>query len=355
MTIVTGRSSLAEGGYLEGIKRDLEGLSLRIISGISPMPSLTQIGDLVRNEAANVLPEVIVGIGGGSVLDAAKCLSTLLLQDSSVRQILLGGAPMKPQTIPFIAVPTTAGTGSEVTSWSTVWDFEDHKKYSLTGKWMYPKYALLDPEFTATLPPRITAVTGLDALTHAIEAAYSIHSTEDSDEHAFEALSLIPAELVRAVLDSSDKGAREKLLRSSLNAGLAIAQTMTAAAHSASYPLSIHYGIPHGQAVGLLVPEFLVYNTGVRESDCLDPRGVSFVEKRCRLIAHTLGCQSYNEARDGLRRLIAEIGLETTLHGLGVRDLGLMAREGVHPGRAFNNPRKVTEESVRSILERIYD
>jgi alcohol dehydrogenase class IV len=229
----------------------------------------------------------------------------------------------------------------------------NHKKRSLKADCMYPKYAILDPELTLSLPPRITAISGLDAMAHAIEAAYSNRSTATSDAHALPSLQTIVEQLENAVFDGTNRRARERLLHSSLEAGLAIAETSTAAAHSVSYPLTIHYGVPHGHAVGLLAPEFLVYNSKVSDSDCRDPRGAAYVVERCKLIAATVGCKDVFEARDRLRLLIAKFGLETHLRDLGVTDIGLVAKEGLDPDRVTNQPRTVTEQSVRSILEEI--
>ncbi len=355
ITLVTGRSSLRANGHLDEIEGSLDGLNLHTLSGVPPMPTMQFLENLIETEAALPLPDAIVGIGGGSVLDTMKCLSTVLPQSAPLKHILIDNAPMKAPSIPSVAIPTTAGTGSEVTNTATIWNLAAGEKHSLHGEGMYPRYALLDPELTASLPPRITGITGLDALAHAVEAAYSIRSTEESDRHAFWALRTIPPELEKAVTYGSDRSAREKLLRGSLEAGLAIAITSTAAAHSASYPLSIYYGIPHGHAVGLLVPEFLEYNAGVREVDCQDPRGVTFVKSKGRTIASAWACENELEAREHLRELVSRIGLETALRNLGVTDLELMAKKGLHPDRVTNQPRRVTEETLLSILEHIYN
>jgi alcohol dehydrogenase class IV len=355
VTLLTGTSSLRQSGHLHEIEDILEKLDVHTLSGIPAMPTLPFLENLIESESHLPLPDAIVGVGGGSVLDSMKCLSTMLLQRTSLNHILTDTGPPIALSIPCIAIPTTAGTGSEVTNSCTIWDLEAHEKYSLHGDWMYPRYAILDPELTLSLPPRVTATTGLDALAHGIEAAYSIRSTKDSDEHAFRALDTIIADLEKAVSDGSNRFAREKLLRGSLESGLAISRTSTAAAHSASYPLSIYYRIPHGHAVGLLVPEFLVYNSGVREFDCQDPRGVPFVKGRGRAIASALGFQSEVDVREHLRQLMARIGLETKLRDLGVTDLDLIAKGGLNPTRVVNQPRQVTEQSLRSILERVYD
>jgi len=353
-TILVGKSSLAMSGQLRSIELDLQGLVVHVVSGVGPMPTLESIEQLVRQEKAHPLPHVVIGIGGGSVLDSAKCLAILLVQRNSLRDILAKRDLILPKAVPCVAVPTTAGTGSEVTSQATIWDLNGKKKYSLKNECMYPEYAILDPALTLSLPPRITAITGLDALTHALEAAYSIHSTPETDIHALQAINAIMTELENVVVDGSNRRAREVLLQGSLHAGLAIARTSTAAAHAVSYPLTIHYGIPHGYAVGLLVPEFLMYNSGVNETDCQDPRGVAFVLDRCKLIATELRCSDIVEARNKLRQLIAKIGLKTSLRELGVTDLELISRESTDPDRVSNQPRLVTEQNVRSLLREIY-
>src|SRR3989338_2597786 len=164
----------------------------------------------------------------------------------------------------YVAIPTTAGTGSEVTMWATVWDHDKKRKLSLSRKAMYPDYAIVDPELTSDLPPRLIAETGMDALSQAVEAFWAIASNPTSDDYAREAIPLIMDNIVKryqAVSSVEDNlEARTALSLGSLTAGRAFSNTRTTGVHSVSYPLTLRFNVSHGRSVGMLLPAFIDYN-----------------------------------------------------------------------------------------------
>ncbi len=270
-------------------------------------------------------PDLIVAIGGGTILDTAKA------------------AAFSAKKISLIAIPTTAGTGSEVTPFAVIWDTRNKKKRTLASPSVFPKLALVDPELTDTLPPKITAYTGMDALTQAVEAYWSKKHNPISSIFALKAIKLIMVNLEGAV-NNPDKNSREMMSRGSLLAGLAFSNTATTICHAVSYPMTAHFEVPHGQAVALTLPSFLEYSYGaidsVRREPLLEAFGESTVQKTTEKISG----------------LMKKIGLETRLSQLGIRrdDLQLIVDEGFHPDRVANAPKVPTKEELKEILVKIF-
>jgi len=202
----------------------------------------------------------IVALGGGSVLDAAKVLGVALPSgmhnplDLIFRQ---KQAQAWNSRLPVTAIPTTAGTGAEVTPFATVWDRVSQKKYSVSGGYVYPACALLDPELTLDLPFTETLYTGLDAISHALESLWNKNRTEVSAACALHSLDLAVRALPAVLEHPESLDCRSRMQTAALLAGLAISQTRTAIAHSISYPLSIRFGLPHGLACGFTLPALI--------------------------------------------------------------------------------------------------
>ena len=268
-TLVTGERwlMLTSAGFTRrGISARLQNLlspvQLTVHDQIQPNPDLDSLDTLTRQ----LQPENfqgIIALGGGSVLDAAKVLTVTLTcemqtpLDSVLRQ---QQAYNWQDQLPLIVIPTTSGTGAEVTPFATVWDMSAHKKYSLTTPRIYPTKALLDPTLTLTLPYRETLYTGLDTLSHALESLWNRHRSSLSEALAFESL-LLANKALPAVLKHPDNLAmRGQMQQASLLAGLAISQTRTAIAHSISYPVTSHFGVPHGLACSFTLPGLLRQN-----------------------------------------------------------------------------------------------
>ena len=226
---------------------------------ITPNPDLDDLDRASRQYRQKDICGILA-LGGGSVLDAAKVLGAILRSenmrplDSIFRQ---GLKDVFRNSIPVTAVPTTAGTGAEVTPFATVWDSKNKKKHSLAGEHLYPAYALLDPKLTLTLPYYQSLYTGLDAVSHALESLWNKNRTPVSETYALQALSLANRALPIILEQPESMENRSMMLQASLLAGLAISQTRTAIAHAISYPLTIHYGVPHGLGCGFTLPELI--------------------------------------------------------------------------------------------------
>lgn len=208
--------------------------------------------------------EVYVGLGGGSVLDALKGAAAFVALDHNLEPFLdhLREGTELPQNLPalpIIAIPTTSGTGSEVTQWGTIWG-EDGIKHSVRHTSLYPSHAILDPALTATMPAELTISTGLDALSHAMESVWNRRHMAITDMMASQAISILRDNLLLAVTDPGNLEARRAVQTASTLAGLAMGTTQTALAHSISYPFTSRFGMPHGLACSFTLAEITRYN-----------------------------------------------------------------------------------------------
>jgi phosphonate metabolism-associated iron-containing alcohol dehydrogenase len=226
------------------------------VSNIGPNPDFIGLAESCRTYAAATRSvEAIVALGGGSVMDAAKVLAAAKGDFDTVRRHLETGKDGHALgRTPIIAIPTTAGTGSEVTSWATVWDTTAMKKYSLARETLYPEAALVDPLLTLGLPRAITISTGLDALSHALESIWNVNANPVSSSLAEVAAREVIDALPLLADDLRNEALRTRLARASLFAGLAFSNTRTALAHSLSYHLTLHHGVPHGIACSFSLP-----------------------------------------------------------------------------------------------------
>jgi phosphonate metabolism-associated iron-containing alcohol dehydrogenase len=246
-------------GVVDKVANALGSGRLRVYDEVTPNPEL----DALDNAAARLVGVdygAIVALGGGSAIDAAKALSVAIPSgaERSLHQAFRASAKHDWSShIPVVAIPTTSGTGSEVTPFATVWDTRFHKKYSVAGPRAFPQVALLDPELTLSLPAQETLYTALDAISHALESLWNKGRTPVSVAYAVHALTLAINALPRVLAEPGDLNARAHMQEASTLAGLAISQTRTAIAHSISYPLTSHYGVPHGLACSFTLPHII--------------------------------------------------------------------------------------------------
>ena len=249
-------------GTVDTIANALGSRLVAVIDDVKPNPDV----DDVQVQSARLRPEcpdTLIALGGGSAIDTAKALARLLSEadDTSLRSLLREGvaAPAKP-AIPVVAIPTTAGTGAEVTPFGTVWDHAEKMKYSIVGEDLYPKQAILDPELTLDMPAEITVTAGLDAISHALESAWNRNATPVTLGLVTKSLRLSMQSLSAANENPGDIEARSAMMQASLLAGLAISQSRTALAHSISYPLTSNFNLPHGLACSFTLPALLAFN-----------------------------------------------------------------------------------------------
>ncbi|MBL4769139.1 MAG: phosphonoacetaldehyde reductase, partial [Rhodobacteraceae bacterium] len=249
------------------------GQPMLIVNDIAPNPDTRLLAEQsARFADLSEMPDVIVALGGGSVIDSAKVFAAAAGDFSKVLHFLQTKTGEEAlSTIPIIAVPTTAGTGSEVTCWATVWDDENSCKFSLAREALYPEVALVDPALMLGKPYNLTLATALDALSHSIESIWNVNANPVSARHAVAAASTILLDLPKLLADLGNLDLRSSIAEAALNAGLAFSNTKTAIAHNISYPITLGWGVQHGIACSFTLPTILqsVAGTGGFREDSL--------------------------------------------------------------------------------------
>jgi alcohol dehydrogenase len=246
-------------GLTDRVKQILKGRELGVFDRVNPNPELSALEALLE-QYRDYCPDQIIAIGGGSVMDTAKVLAVFLRQDDpgALRNHVRQGKPFDPDlAIPLLVVPTTSGTGAEVTPFATIWDDVEKKKLSLDHPSAFAKTAILDAELTLELPRQLTLFTGLDALSHSLESLWNRHAGAVSRLYAVAAIQRIVTSLPGVLLQGDDLEKRTAMQEAAVLAGLAISATRTAIAHAISYPLTLHYGVPHGLAASFTLPAIL--------------------------------------------------------------------------------------------------
>lgn len=339
-----------EGMARRGTLARVEGLlGSRLVGSFTEVAPNPTVASCIA--AAEVLRsvevEVLIGLGGGSAIDTAKAVAAQRAHDDAgwLARHLREGESFAGGFAPpaIIAIPTTAGTGSEVTMWGTIWDDEARTKRSISHPALFPEAAILDPELTLSVPRATTVASALDALSHAMESIWNRAANPVSDALAVRAIRLIPTTLPGVLTAPEDLQARETLLSASLLAGLAISSTRTALAHSISYPLTAELGLPHGIACSVTLPELL------RAVDEHRP-------DRAALITDALEAPSADEAASILSALFAACGVGDTLrqHIPRVAELRGVRGGYIAPGRAENFVLDVDQAWAAALLERAY-
>jgi len=324
---------------------DREGMKAVLYDKVLPEPPLEQ-ADEGAKLAQKGKCDLVIGIGGGSAMDVAKAVAVVAAHGADAKDFL-GLNKVPGPGLPTIMVPTTAGTGSEVTFTAVFVRPDLQKKEGMNSVFMYPDLALLDPELTLSLPPQPTAASGIDALCHAIESYTSVIASPASEMFSLEAIRLIVENLRTCVHNGRDLEAREAQMLGSLYAGIGLANAGVGAAHSLSYPLGGKYGISHGIANTLMLPRIMEYNLpGALEKFALVAEAMG---------ENTEGLSVRDAAMlavEAVDNLIEDCGIATGLEELGIpeEDFPEMARVAMTVARPLeNNPRKVTLEDAIAI------
>jgi len=349
--VVTDRGLLDAGvvdGALDALKQ--AGLAVTVFSDVQADPPEAMVLQAVEAALASGADSVI-GIGGGSSMDTAKLVALLAKTPQPLTEVYGVGLAKGPR-LPLIQVPTTAGTGSEVTPISIVTTPSLEKK-GVVSPLLYPDVALLDSRLTLGLPPAVTAMTGVDAMVHAIEAYTSRHKKNAlSDTFAVKALQLLYGNIRSAVTDGSDAHVREQMLLGSLMAGIAFANAPVAAVHALAYPLGGHYHLPHGLTNSLMLGPVLRFNLSSAASQYAELGRAVLPE--CDGVSDAVAAQQFIDSMCGL---VSAMPYAQTLHEAGVarEDLPMLARDAMNVQRLLiNNPREVSFEDALALYQTAY-
>jgi alcohol dehydrogenase class IV len=340
---------MLQSGAVDKIKSKLDNCNVFIFSDITPDPTLEIVTKGIE-KLIEYKPEVMIALGGGSPIDAAKAIREISKNASIQKDTIL------------IAIPTTSGTGSEVTQFSVITDKKKGIKYPLVSDELLPDIAILDPELVLTAPPNVTADTGMDVITHALEAYVSINASDCSDAFAEKSLSLAFQYLIAAYKDGNDLEAREKMHNASCIAGISFNYASLGLNHGIAHALGASLRISHGRANAMLLPRIIEYNADL---DGDYPGGYSEAAKKYYKIAKILELPTPN-IRIGVKNLIHEIKqmqkimkMPATLeeHGVDYKTVEgfkeQLAEKAMLDTCTQTNPKKPTKNDVLKIISKI--
>ena len=346
--LVVTDEGVQRSGAVARVQRFLSdaGLEASIFAGVQADSGSGLITEATR-QLVETEANVVVGIGGGSSLDTAKAVAVLAANGGSITDYV-GVGKVKKKPLPVIAIPTTAGTGSEVSFWSVFTDDTKAMKVAIGGFMIYPAVALCDPELTLSLPPLTTAATGMDALTHAIECYTNKACQPISGTLALEAIRLIGQHLRAAVLNGEDRKARFGMLLASTMAGMAMNPTRLGLAHALAMPLgSWTLRVPHGLANAITLPWVMRFNCLACPGRFLDI-AKALGERIDRLSER----QGALQACEAVKCLAEDVGIPRGLGQFGVKEehVALIVREAMKSGNVLVNPRSTSAENLEKIL-----
>ena len=346
--VVEGRSGRAESLVRQLGEARLATTTIRVAS--EPTISLVEAG-LARARGEQC--DIVVAVGGGSVIDAGKAISALLTNDAPVRDYLevIGTArPLAHRAAPFIAIPTTAGTGAEVTRNAVLMAEAEQVKVSLRSPLMLPAVALIDPELTYSLPPSVTASTGLDALTQCIEPFVSPHANPLSDAVAREGIRRASTALRRAFHDGDDREARRDMAVASLCGGLALANAKLGAVHGFASPLCGMFPVPHGVACARLLPLITEINVRALRARMPDTPAAARYDEVARIATGDTSARA-EDAVVWLRELVGELSVPgLSSYGVGVEDIPRVVAAARQASSMQGNPIVLTDAELHEAL-----
>ncbi|MDQ0227274.1 alcohol dehydrogenase [Bacillus sp. 7586-K] len=349
--LIITQPPMVDLGFAEKIVSQLaaKGILVDINTNILPEPTLENI-EQVFEATASKNYDVLIGIGGGSVLDTTKILSVLKTNNASVEQLLGTDLVAKPG-VPTILIPTTSGTGAEVTPNAIVTLPDQELKVGIVSKYLLPTLVILDPVLTLKLPKPITAATGMDAFTHSLESFISTKANPISDMFALESIRLISSSIVEAYQNGESIEAREKMLVGSMYGGMALTSAGTAAVHALAYPLGGKYKIPHGVANSMLLPHVMKFN-------------MDAITDRLALVAEPMGISVQGLSNSQLAEKVVEKIIEWTnvleipqdLKNYGVKEEELpeISVSASQVTRLLNNnPKKLSLADIEAIYRQL--
>ena len=326
---------------------DNEGIAFTIYSGIKPNPTIENVKDGVEAFKACGADSIIT-IGGGSSMDTAKAIGIIITNPefADVRS-LEGVAPTKNHAVPTIAVPTTAGTAAEVTINYVITDVEKERKFVCVDEHDIPEYAIVDPDMMASMPKGLTAATGMDALTHAIEGYTTKAAWEMTDMFHLEAIKLIAKHLRGAVENNPED--REGMALAQYVAGMGFSNVGLGIAHSIAHTLGAHYDTPHGVACAMMLPIVMEYNqefTGEKYREIARAMGVDGVD--------SMSQTEYRKAAvDAVKKLSADVGIPAVNEKVKEEDLDQLAADAFADACRPGNPRDTSVDELKELYRKI--
>jgi len=339
--LVTGCSAMRKSGVLDRVSAIMKsaGVEFSLFDGVESDPSLETVNEgieFIQRERC----DVVIGLGGGSAIDVAKAIASIVKQPGTVWEYHRG-KKIEKEGLPFIAVSTTAGTGAEITNNSVLMDREKLVKKSIRSPHMIAKVALVDPELTLSIPPRITAYTGMDAFVQALESYVTKTSNPITDTLALQAIEVIFHNLPKAVQDGGNIEVREKMALGSLLSAMAFSNSGLGAVHGLAHPIGAHFGVPHGLACAVLLPHVVGFNLKVRY-------------EKFSQIAEKIGVEKTENLPCIIKKFLQRIGIPLDLRDYKITetDFSTIIAES-RSNSMSKNPRQVSDGDLREILRRV--
>ena len=345
--IVTGEKSFDNSDIADRLMPLLSGYKVRRYSNFS---SNITIEDL--NKGIEItkyfLPDIIIAIGGGSVIDMAKQINIFAKHDNFSNIIINDQSKLGEKLCPLIAIPTTTGTGSEETHFAVI--YVDKKKYSVASKEMIPEFKIIDSSLSHSMPTKLQATCGFDALSQSVESYWSIKSSDKSRRYSLEAIKLIINNFKKSI--NGDLDSKRNMAKAANFSGKAINISKTTAAHAISYPLTIHYNIPHGHAVALTLGNFFEINSEFTNEQINESRGDIYLRNIMKDLFNIFDVNNAKECKQYWYKLMKDVGLEIDISKLGIvdeKDIQIILND-VDPVRMSNNPIIISKEVIYNII-----
>jgi alcohol dehydrogenase class IV len=340
--LVTGRSSMRKTGILDRVTEIIkrEGISVDLFDRVEHDPCLETVNQGVK-AAREKNSDIVIGLGGGSAMDAGKAIASLVKQSGTIWEYH-AGKKIEREGLPFVAIPTTAGTGAEITNNSVLTDKKKTIKKSIRSPYMIARVTLVDPELTLFLPSQVTAYTGMDAFTQALESYVTRTSNPITDILALQAIEIIFQNLPQAVANGKDAKIRENMALGSLLSAMAFSNSGLGAVHGLAHPIGAQFDVPHGLACAILLPHVIGFN--------LISRREKFAQ-----IAKKIGVERAEDLPYAIKRFIERIRLPLNFKPYGITEAdfpGIIAES--RSSSMSKNPRAVSDEDLREILKWVF-
>lgn len=337
--LVCGKS-FTKNGVADALLESAQGKIKAVFCDVRPNPTTDNVDECVRL-MREINADFAVALGGGSPMDCCKAACAIAKGDGFIREYHSGGRPVSAsEAIPMIALPTTSGTASEVTNISVLTDTEKNLKNPMNDPAMYPKIAVVDPELTLSVPPQVTASTGLDVLSHAVESYWSTLNQPICSACSVYAAKLVFKWLEKAYNEPNDLEAREKMAQASIVAGVAFSHPRTTGSHACSFPLTNIYGVPHGEACAFTLDYFIKFNADNADGD-----------GRLAALARECGFESPYAMADEITAMKKRMGMKTRLSEIGcVTDgqIGELAEKSMSM-LMTRNPITLTKKDIKEM------
>ncbi|MCH6556384.1 MAG: iron-containing alcohol dehydrogenase [Chloroflexi bacterium] len=335
--LVTGRHSLRSRGVLQRVLDALGESRVTLFDQATPFPP-PDLVDTALDRCRAASCDIVVAVGGGSAMDLAKAVAVLAAHDGKCVEYAEGRKSIERAGLPFIAVPTTSGSSSEVTSGAALWDMEAKRSMGLGSPFMFPTVAIVDPELATSMPKTLAAVTGMDAFTSAFESYWSLDAEPIADAIDLEVVRIFATNLERSSIQG-DLESRASCALGATMSGIAYSNSHPNVCHAVGSPLTLFWGASHGQAVGITLSAFLGWNA-------------SAIPHKLPALWDALGVEGLEEAVRRITQIMERCGLHTKLRGLGVSAADMETLiEHIRWDRLGVLPRPIDRDEMRGLLE----